>query len=400
WLIDDLSITHRSEDLFPINSGVGNSLNEQGTSLANWITEGNWGLAPEYFSDLGGGSNALGQNWTAYWFDCKQTPDNQGSPRNCIGPVEHGVRLDSIVNSTDPGIGTSNVSMDDLPSTVLPNIGLDFGDAVSQPPGASGTTWNNDFMARFVKVVTLATGTYSLTTVTDDGARVMIEQWDPTGNGGFGAATSLGANGTCTNGGTWNIINDWVNQTAAQGINIGTCDITVAGDYRLTFEYYEDSGTASVVLNAGSDSFSFADSPWPGASSTSRDGSGHELAYTSTPRSSSSLTLDGLLDLSSASNPILDFYTLYDLHNANTIQVERSIDGGFTWNTTDLVDVTGSMPISGISQYIDNTNWEHHQISMNGLVGEQVALRFRLSTSAADNTYGGWWLDNIQVTSS
>jgi hypothetical protein len=142
---------------------------------------------------------------------------------------------------------------------------------------------------------------------------------------------------------------------------------------------------------------------------------------------SSSLMLDGTLDLTGTVGPILEYYTYYEIDG--TARVEVSIDGGFTWTRDGLRDdlvETGGNVISFSDQDFGGTRlppsateWEQRQQNLSRYAGLRVMIRFRFdrlgrsgchsndSTCTESSTnynnngfFVGWWIVDIRVAES
>ncbi|NJR12740.1 hypothetical protein HC776_02415, partial [bacterium] len=173
----------------------------------------------------------------------------------------------------------------------------------------------------------------------DDGARLRYINEQAT-NRNPDACINL----TSLCGQTWNIINNF-DIPHGRIVNVGSAILSVAGAggnnntsgrYRFILEYYEKDGDATITLATGTDTFSFSDTP--------KQGSG--TGFPEVPairRASSSLILNGVLDLTNAEDPYLTYYTYYEL--GGTGRVEVSQDGGFTWIQT------------GLRGRLDNSKW-------------------------------------------
>jgi hypothetical protein len=206
----------------------------------------------------------------------------------------------------------------------------------------------------------------------------------------------------------WNIINNWTDHSSFP--DMGIVSLT-GGDYNVVLEWYEANGNAVIILDAGSSSFSFTDSP--PASKTE--------AVSSIPYGNSSLLLNGVLNLNKPSGmlanqwkPGLRFYTLYDLDAGSSAHVEVSIDGGLTWIQDDLAIPAASCPATAfcdptIFGSSDPTkdwmpgpgkDWQWRALNLTAYGSRPgnnnfVVLRFRLNT--LDKLHNGWWITEITV---
>lgn len=99
------------------------------------------------------------------------------------------------------------------------------------------------------------------------------------------------------------------------------------------------------------------------------------------------LELDGLVDVTTATDPLLVFYHSWDLGAGDSLNVEYSTDGGTIW-----------APIGGTPLETASTNSAlvREEVSLDAIKGTTFQLRFRLAADAADEA-GGWWIDDIEL---
>ncbi len=102
--------------------------------------------------------------------------------------------------------------------------------------------------------------------------------------------------------------------------------------------------------------------------------------------SNAGLSLAAPLNLAAAQAPVLSFRQQCDIRSGDSAVVEASINNGADW--TALKTYTA----------LTATNaWSRERISLSAYVGQpSVLLRFRLTTSPADQA-DGWWLDDVSV---
>ncbi|MCD4686238.1 MAG: Ig-like domain-containing protein [Anaerolineae bacterium] len=96
------------------------------------------------------------------------------------------------------------------------------------------------------------------------------------------------------------------------------------------------------------------------------------------------LTLNGLLDLSTTSAPILTFWTKHALTNGQSIKVRVSTDGGASW-TTAFEDTTSSSWL-----------WTQRVVDLSAYAGQSITLEFQLSCPSASST-AKWQIDDVWV---
>ncbi len=390
WFVDDIRIEFRNPRIFtlPFYDPAQNTL--------NWVTEGLWGLAPDYFRGSGGGPAQFGpNNYNGYYFDCIQWMANPSRTAPQSGDLSQVACTPSNTNTflnaitrTDAGTSSWIASRSQYPvlTESVAAINYDFGTTsrpTGAPAGSAGATWDDYYMGRWMRDISVLGGDYTFITTSDDGVRLRYET-NPAGGAPAG----------------WNIINNWT--THGRTVDMQTVHIN-AGNYQLILEWFESTGGAVIILQAGNNNFSFSDSPKPTVLSD---------PVMSVPNSNSSLMLDGLLSLAAPATgifkPRLQYWTLFDLGSSNSANVEVSIDGGFTWVQNNLsnncptgVPSSWCQPsIWGSWTYLPPSNdWmiRSHDLSSALYVNRNIGLRFRLNTTS--NIKDGWWITDIEVNS-
>ncbi len=387
WYIDDVSVEQRKP------SPIVLPFYDPAQSMTNWIGEGTWGLAPDQWRGSGGGPASLGTSyWQGTYYDCQLVfatvrPGN----RNCSSTSDFNLLLyqdfaGNVQRAYNPAT--------DLQETAL-DIYRDFR-STGRPPGHGGnSTWDDQYAARWVRDITVQAGDYTFISITDDGVRLKWETLPL-------PAPTCGTSSAC-----WNIINNWTFH--GRFVDIGKVNFA-AGNYRLTFEWFESTGDATVILSAGKNNFSFGDSP--------KGGNGPTFpVVNSIPNGNSSLILRRPLRLTGTTRPVLEFWTRYRL--GGTTYVEVSINGGFDWTTSNLTSSTGgwSCPSfytcntsysgaypsnfgQGTTSNPDNpADWQGHQNNLSNYVANNfVNLRFRLNTGTS--VEDGVYITDIQVNAA
>jgi Flp pilus assembly pilin Flp len=392
WWIDDVRIEHRQPRI------IGIPFFDAAQNTANWITEGIWGLAPDYWRGAGGGPAALGDEpWYAYYFDCiRWMTDFSGPPSGQIKttlPTNGGTTISCNASNTSAFLNSiphTKAAMDSwlaarpawatnaqrFTGGTVESINHDYG-TTGRPAGGSGSTWDNDYFARWYRHITVSAGDFTFITTSDDAVRLRYE--------GPGAPAD------------WNIINNW--SSHSRTVNFNTVTLA-AGEYDLILEWFEGTGSAVIIVQIGNNNFSFSDSPKPTASDS-------VPAVPSVAYGNSSLILNGLINLfnpgvpSSAWRPRLQYYTYYQLPSGATARAEISIDGGFSWTTSNLSNNCPSGAqcnpiISGSASHLPtNGDWQLRSHDLRSYVNRNIGLRFRLNTTG--NVGDGWWITEIQV---
>jgi Flp pilus assembly pilin Flp len=406
WYIDDIRVEFRKPRVFPL------PFLDSAQNTQNWVTEGIWGLAPDLWRGSGGGPAALGPGvWSVYWFDCVTamqkfaagtTPtaadygnqfscstDDMNKFLNVIPGINKATGPNTGANGTNNWIG-ANGAYPDL-TDFTGDVNYDFGTS-SRPfgadPGPLGDTWDDYYFGRFIRPITVAAGQYTFILVSDDGIRLRYD-------------TVPGGNATpANNSAYWNIKLNWT----AHGRTVDMNTVTLAaGNYNLQLEWFELTGSATVILQVGNNNFSFTDSPKASSSTSSP-------AVPSVKFGNSSLMLNGVLDLTNPNpgnpsfiwKPRLNYYTFYDLSSVNNAYVEVSIDGGFTWTQANLGNncpgggAVCSPTIAGATTYLPTSgDWQLRSHDLSNYANQKINLRFRLNTQS--NVGDGWWITDIQA---
>ncbi|NWF68971.1 MAG: hypothetical protein HXY40_07785 [Chloroflexi bacterium] len=356
-------------------------------NMSRWIAEGQWGLDPERFRGSGGGPADLGTApWNAYWFNC-----------NSCSPTSAATFLDGVADTPTgyanarTAVGAGNFFPTTQPQFLL-DVNFEFGN--NGPRFPDGSIWrSNNFLARFTRDVTVQGGEYTFITISDDGVRMRYTP-DPAPPTGSGACRG------------WNIICRWT--THGRAVDIHTFSFPANGNYRIILEWFEGTGEAIIVASTGSNNFSFSDSP--------KLGIGPAFPQVdSTAWSSSALTLDGVVDMCGAREPVLEFYTIYQTASNNNLIVEVSTNGGLDWTRGNFSGPPGGhdgvralpnitptpRPLvgsfngslwSGTSSGFPSV-WELRRYNMWAYANRFMSLRFRMTTQ--DQVSDGWWITDI-----
>lgn len=106
------------------------------------------------------------------------------------------------------------------------------------------------------------------------------------------------------------------------------------------------------------------------------------------PYTSARATLDGVIDLSTASFPVLKFWHMHHLDNDyykhDTAYVQISTDGGFSWKT--------------LKSWKDRiSNWKEVWIDLTPYIGEKVKIRFYLYSDSDGYLGDGWYVDDVKI---
>jgi Flp pilus assembly pilin Flp len=419
WFIDDIRLSYRNPVSFNLpfaDSARNISSIWRAEGIGTTTTNADWGLAGDLWRGEGTGLGA--SPWQAYWFDCidwMRTPAVTTPVAGDLDPVSCDVT--SGDNTLRPGTFFDNIPRTSLdstatwlnartawrdnalysinptnaPSFTLRNdINYDFGSTRFPSGGASpsvGTNpWLDNYMARFVRRITVPVGPITFSTLSDDAVRLRMSTLTGTdiGTAGLGAG--------------WNIIENWVNQGRNGSFRSATRDVATAGDYLLFLEYAENTGDALIQLAVGTNNFSFSDSPRANNNSP---------VVNSRLNSNISMVLNAVVNLpANATTARLGYYIYFDLAAGQQFAVEVSNDGGFTWSQNGLQG--GSCPSGaecspnqwGAATRLPNDgDWQFRSHSLSNFVSAtaatQITFRFRLLTGA--NTDDGVWIADIRV---
>lgn len=353
----------------------------QGTT--NWIMEGNWGLTSQYFRPDAAQNELLNSVWQGYWFNAT---DIQSAGRNPWSATDSMAAVQSFwprpaAGTTNIGTPTRGLSTSDV--TPLINTLLDIWVPAEGPlNGALGLEYRENVVARYMRVVTLQPGTYVFHYSFDDALRIWINDRTNT------SVTNSNNNILdCTGGGCW-----------MQRDRVSTTFLTVTQPITrvIGVDFYQTKvvpntapgrNPGHVFVNLGREAYSFTDSP-----NTLATG-GYTTVNALRPGVTSMIS-NGYFNLSGLANPTVDFYWIGDLRNSISINLEFSVDGGFTWTSIwntgnwrnfdpDWSRVT--LDLSTIGSY-------------SGLTAAQKArtmFRFRLQNFSGDRD--GVYIGDIQI---
>ena len=335
------------------------------TNISDWTFEGIWGSTTQFFT-AGDTGTALGGTWNGIFYDCETLYPTS----NCeIQPQYTTLMTD---HNEDPAVvcPTGGLGMVCQPSSQLTadlNLWIADGEFVPYNDGAFGTEYWDTFGARWERDVTLNQNTtYTVYSISNDGMRLSIDS-----TAGFITPTST------------LILNSWFPH--ANQLDVATIQ-TGAGTFNrtLTLEYFDMLGSGTMSLSITTSRFSYSDSP------NQDTGGGGFNDILATRWGNSSLMFNKLLNTGGGST--LRYSMMWDLVTNNTIYVEASTDGGFTWSNIDTLP--GGLPRDN---HPPNGTWVERTAALPG--GSAVTFRFRLDTTAnGDNTNrDGMWVSDISV---
>jgi hypothetical protein len=218
------------------------------------------------------------------------------------------------------------------------------------------------FLARWTRTISIANNNTQLTinAYSDDGIRVII---DPPGD--------PDTSGTYPNGWSW-AVNGWTDRSYPSTPDAATVTLN-QGLHTILVEYYENSGGAQVLVDFGKWGNVFHDSP--NAPTTT-------IPYLD--RSDMSVTMEGMVDLTTATTPALTYEDIRSLGSGDYIYTEVSTDGGFTW--------TSIRSTSGV-----NLTWTKRFYDLSAYIGSKINIRFRLDARVNSSVGDGWYVDDIII---
>lgn len=107
------------------------------------------------------------------------------------------------------------------------------------------------------------------------------------------------------------------------------------------------------------------------------------------------------LDLGSATSPVLDFWTWYDMQDGIDGGIcEISTDDGETWHIVESEQgyptlMTGTSPISGLDAYSGSSDgWEYVSFNLRAYAGEMCKFRLRMISDGSISA-PGWYIDDL-----
>lgn len=403
WYLDNISIGPRQDNV--IRSVASTAFADPARNLSNWVAEGLWGLDPE-LTRGGGGPATLG-TWRETFWNCGSCESL--APGGTSSSNKYKVGADRFLDSN----GSLIPSVTPVTRTVL-DINYDIRSGSPRP----GLVPTDRFVGRWVLDTPVVgptsgvrPGDYSFITISDDGVRMKYQILQPDGTTRIVDPVSgqplSPQPGSQTDSEEWNMIYNWTDHGRIG--DMGLMRLADGYRYRITLEWYEKTRDAVLILTIGGSSFSFTDSPKQGAGAAFPD-------IGSWPRSNSSLILKGTLDLAGTTNPVLQYYTYYEV--LGTARVEVSINGGFTWTSSGLsnsitypsgvVENFNSATYGNTDWMPNDGDWALRRHNLTSYVGEKIMIRFRLDNTGRDginenrdsnnNYYTSWWVTDIRVS--
>jgi hypothetical protein len=102
------------------------------------------------------------------------------------------------------------------------------------------------------------------------------------------------------------------------------------------------------------------------------------------------------IDMTSATDPVVTFWTQWDIDTAHTkISLDMSPDGGTTWKTVWERGISSDWPFTDATQRA----WQRVAVDLGSTFAGKpaVQLRFQSNTLTATGTHSGWIIDDLSV---
>lgn len=315
WYIDNIELKYNVPAVVNIDVDTGESFYDAARNTRNWLIEGKWGLSPELFRGGGGGPADFGGSFWNYWlYNMGSCSNNKSLYVDCVRN-----RFNSWSNP-DSGVAYQ------VKKGLVLDINNDWGDGGPTPSVISKFAGIWELVTPVIGT-TMNAGNYTFVFTYDEGLRARYDTY-PT-PGGLTPTTEV----PDPYDPFWNIYNDF--NTGGRQINIGNALFESGEQYKLRLEYLEYDGDAAFIMSLGSSSFSFTDSPKVAAGAAFPE-------IPAAPRSQSSLIFNGVFNLQNAVEPILQYYTYYEIGGNGQLYVEVTTDGGFIWTQEGLQGVIPS----------------------------------------------------------
>lgn len=232
----------------------------------------------------------------------------------------------------------------------------------------------NSFCTRFEVNINLDAATYSWRYKKDDGIRIYVIN---------GASVEQVVNSWTGITSNWVTVN-WTN-TSAGNRRIRIIHRDTASNAELRVRLYMGGQTSddNCTWQTANERFKTPPTSWDDSPFVDYQNSQYCV-----------LRLRGYINLLTSTDPILEFYHAYELHNFDKISVGISIYESGVWN--DKLLRTGSDTNFAFSrERYELKNFTGSQ-GTRDYRGQNIELRFVLETDSS-NTRDGWWIDDIRV---
>lgn len=236
---------------------------------------------------------------------------------------------------------------------------------------------DSNFCSRFELDMELEAGDYEINYVKDDGIRVFIDD---------GSSVDR-------------VVNDWAwdpnnanpqrvtfNNPTTRNVTVRVIHFDNGGNGRLQFALNKDGEGSSTTCNWELDSSRRRSAP-----TSWHDSVGGNYR----DNTSCSLVLRGTINLTSAAEPKLIFYSAYNLANFDDAKVGVSVAGSSVWREM-TIHSGGSTNYTFTRQEVDLLNFVADDGNSYDFTGERIELRFTLDADG-NSTADGWWIDDIEI---
>ncbi len=378
WYIDDVEVGPRRDRVIHVLQTGG--WFDGARDMSNWVGEGTWGLSPQLHRGDAGGAVSLGF-WEETWMNCNNCKNlaPSGTNNSLKYAVGADIFLDNdfvvLADSVQPGRPSSTYTGEGSPVT---RTVVDINYGRGPIPGTFDEKYS--YVGRWtldtpiIGTGGIEGGEYSFVTYSDDGVRLKYEELNPDGT-----TSPVGPDPAGNDILEWNIIYYWSSHSTRPDLGVATFE--TGKRYRLTLEYYQDGGGASISLSSGGAAYSFTDSPKQGAGPAFPDVPALLLADTS-------LILNGTIDLENTDTPVMQYYTYYEV--MDDVRVEISTDGGITWTGNGLGGKLFDSSGNEFDRFDGNRwdgerlpgpeedNWRLRRHKLTNFIGREIMIRFRL----------------------
>jgi len=332
---------------------------DEAQSLSNWIVDGRWGTAPDWFRAETDTTSLGGSFWENYYFRVSEQCcgewwgyDGMIMTMNRLWPLPGAAATTVPAISGAAPLGVTNTY--DRPASIFQLLAAD---QPGQGPldGTLGNDYRENVGARYMRAVTLTPGTYFIQASHDDEMRIWIN------------------NRTGTDVGSDQLLYEhrsWMQRSQLRN-DYFTVNTTI--QRVIVADLWQGGGWGHIFVNIGRLRTSFTNTPNTLTSGSYNVRNGPRPARTSImPR--------GYFNTSAMTRPTLEFFWLANQWDSANFQVETSTDGGFTW-TSAWQSYDWRMP----AEY----NWQQGEVTLPRAAS--VMFRFRFNT-------GGSGVDGIYIT--
>ncbi|NDJ86767.1 MAG: hypothetical protein GYB66_12845, partial [Chloroflexi bacterium] len=334
WYIDDVAIVERNNE--PVYDADPYYDDMELLTPGKWVFEHQWDRV-QTKRDLGSGGSLGPGQWTVDWYD------------NVFNDCESDAEIDF----------TSKTG-----SSVVDEINANWGSGI---PAGSGLTDNDFWGAVYRRTFFFGSETtFTFSGEVEDGLRIYD---NPAYSGGVPIDTPFFEFQwqTCGND-DFNTETETYSPSPTRPFGSPYSYTFSPGIHTIEVHYYKENDSAEIALSFAGDSWVFHDSP-----------SGNTQHLTM-----SSVELEGQIDLSGMTNPVLLFDERRNIEFGDSRYIDISLDGGYTWS-----EIWGG----GGTDW----DWSEPYIDLSSYAGMTIGLRFRMDARSHSQVGDGWWIDNIRI---